>query len=277
MLTNSKIYHEIRPEANLKVDLAELWQYRDLFYYLIWRNLKVRYKQTVLGVLWVIFQPLITMVILSFFLGKLARVPSDGIPYPIFIFTGLIYWNYFSTAMLSTSTSLLENESLVKKVYFPRLIIPITNALTPLVDFTVTVVVLFGLMWFYRYHFYLRGVLFIPLLTLIVFLMATGGGLILASWNTRYRDVKYLTGFFIQILFYLSPIVYPASIIPAKFQWLLYLNPLAGVLTIAKQSLLKNNTLSWALLGVSVVAGLVLILAGSYYFRKSEKLMVDVL
>jgi len=268
---------EINSAKNTSFDWHELWRYRDLFFFLVWRNFKVRYKQTFLGLLWIILQPLITMAIISLVLGRLARFPSDGVPYPIFLFTALVFWNYFSVALTSTSNSLIEGQALVKKIYFPRIIIPFATAVTQLVDLVINILILFALMAVLRFEPNYWGILTLPLVAFVTFVLSTGLGLVLAAANTTYRDVRYLIGFFVQILFYLSPIIYSASLVPAKYQWIYYLNPVAGILTFARQSLLHHVTPNWSALLIGLAIGIVLTIFGWWYFHRVEKSMVDVL
>lgn len=274
---NKPIYKITPPTSLLKFDWQELWQYRDLLYILVWRNLKVRYKQTLAGVSWAIFQPFATMIIFTVFFGRLIHIPSDNIPYAIFVYTGLLYWNYFSTALAAASDSLVADESIIKKVYFPRILVPISTAATPLVDFFLAFFVLFILMVFFHFTPNFWGLLLIPVLVLITFMAASGLGLFMASMNAKYRDVRYLLGFFVQILFYVTPVIYPAGIIPAKFVWLFNLNPMSGVITLARDSLLHHNPFNWLLLATSFGISLLFILVGLAYFRKTERFFADVL
>lgn len=265
------------PRGLIKIDVREIWQYRDLLYILIWRNIKIRYKQTVIGIGWAIFQPLVTMSIFTLFFGRLAKIPSDNIPYAIFVYTGLLYWNYFSSALTTASDSLIEDESIVKKVYFPRIIVPLSTAATPIIDFFFAMIVLFILMGVFHFTPNFWGILLIPVLILITFLSASGLGLFLASLNVKYRDVRYILGFFIQILFFVSPIIYPASIVPAKFKLVFYLNPMSGVITSARDTLLHNFSPNWFLLLVSFAVSLIFVIAGIIYFRKTERFIADIL
>lgn len=273
-----KFSYEIKPPRGLiKIDLKEIWQYRDLLYILIWRNIKIRYKQTIVGIGWAIFQPLVSMSIFTVFFGRLAKIPSDNIPYAIFVFTGLLYWNYFSSALTMASDSLIEDESIIKKVYFPRIIVPISTAATPIIDFFFSVLVLFILMLVFRFTPNFWGILLIPALILITFLSASGLGLFLSSLNVKYRDVRYILGFFIQILFFISPIIYPASIVPDKFKLIFYLNPMSGVITSARDTLLHHFSPNWFLLLISLITGLIFIIGGIIYFRKTERFIADIL
>lgn len=277
MQTND-FYLEITPPKSLiAIDLNELWRFRDLFYIFVWRDIKVRYKQTILGILWAIFQPLLTMIIFTVFFGNLAKVPSDNIPYPIFVYTGLLLWNYFSTALTNASGCLLENEGIIKKVFFPRLILPFSATITPAIDFCFALVILFILMFFYHFTPGALGIILIPALLIISFLSAVGLGLFCAAVNVKYRDVRYILPFFIQLFMFITPVIYPVSIIPRRFQWLMFLNPMAGVITIARSSLLHTAIINWRLLGVSLVSALILLFFGITYFRKTERFFADVL
>lgn len=266
----------IRPKKmfNLR-DLKELWQYRELLYFFTWRDLKVRYKQTTIGILWAVVQPLVTMVIFSVFFGKLAQIPSDSVPYPIFVYVGLLFWQFFSGALTETSNALITNQSIVTKVYFPRLILPLSSVITKFVDFAIASVILLGLMIFYGYLPNLSGFFIIPLLLVITFMAAIGGGLFLSAINVKYRDVRYALPFFIQILLFLTPVIYPASI-AGKYSWILALNPMTGVIQSARAALLGTTPINWLLLFISFVACLCVLLVGIVYFKKVERYFADV-
>lgn len=267
----------IRPKKTFSWnDIRELWQYRELMYFFTWRDLKVRYKQTVIGVLWALFQPFITMVVFSVFFGGMAKMPSDGIPYPIFVYVGLLIWQFFSSALSDTSNCLVANQAIITKVYFPRLILPISAVLTKLVDFFVASIILIGMMLYYSYTPNLIGLLILPLLLFISFLAAVGGGLFLAAINVKYRDVRYALPFFIQILMFLTPVIYPASI-AGKYSWILALNPMTGVMKAARSALLGGAPINWMLLLASFVATLVLFIIGIIYFKKTERYFADII
>ena len=199
----------IRPKKTFNLqDFKEVWNYRELLYFFTWRDLKVRYKQTLIGVLWAILQPLITMVVFTVFFAKLAHIPSDGVPYPIFVYVGLLFWQFFSSALSETSNTLIANQSIITKVYFPRLILPLSAVLTKFVDFAIASIILIGLMIYYGYVPHLSGFFLIPLLLLITFMISVGSGLCLASINVKYRDVRYALPFFIQILLFITPVIF---------------------------------------------------------------------
>jgi lipopolysaccharide transport system permease protein len=266
----------IRPRKTFSWnDLKELWQYRELFYFFVWRDLKVRYKQTMIGALWAIFQPFITMVVFSIFFGKFIKVPSDGIPYPIFVYTGLLLWQFFSSSLTETSNSLVANKNIVTKVYFPRLILPISSVLTKFVDFSIASIILVGLMAYYHYLPNLTGLLILPLLLLITFMAAVGLGLFLAAVNVKYRDVRYVLPFFIQLLIFVTPVIYPASI-TGKYSWILALNPMTGVIKAARAAILGNAPINWLLLLISGVACLIMLIIGVFFFKKTERYFADI-
>ncbi|MEN9524280.1 MAG: hypothetical protein RL536_349 [Candidatus Parcubacteria bacterium] len=257
-------------------DLKEIWQYKELLYFFSWRDLKVRYKQTTIGVSWAIVQPLATMIVFSVFFGKLAGIPSDGIPYPIFVYTGLLFWQFFSAALSQTSNSLIGNAAIVTKVYFPRILLPISGVITQFVDFFIASLVLVGLMLYYGYIPHMTGILVMPLLLFITFLASVGGGLFLASINVKYRDVKYALPFFIQILLFVTPVIYPASL-AGKYSWILAINPMTGVIKGARGALLGNEPINWLLLLISFVAVITLFIVGLYFFKKTERYFADII
>ena len=257
-------------------DLREIWQYKELLYFFTWRDLKVRYKQTAIGAAWAIFQPLMTMVVFTIFFGKLAKMPSDGVPYPIFVYTGLLFWQFFSTALSNTSMCLISNQSIITKVYFPRLILPISSVLTQLVDFAIAGVILIGMMFYYGYHPNIVGMLLIPLLLLISFMASVGGGLFLASVNVKYKDVKYILPFFIQMLMFVTPVIYPASI-AGKYSWILAINPMTGVIQNARAALLGTAPINWLLIGISFTATFILLAIGVVVFKKTERYFADII
>ncbi len=270
-------YQIVPPKRWLNLNLNEIWRFRELLYIFVWRDIKVRYKQTALGVAWAIFQPLVTMIIFTLFFGRLAKVPSENIPYPIFVYTGLLFWNYYSTALSNATNSFIENENIIKKIYFPRLILPLSTVATPAIDFIFAFLVLVGLMIFYHYTPNLIGLLAIPFLLLLAFVAVSGLGLFLASVNVKFRDVRYILPFFIQMLLFVTPVIYPVSIVPDRFQWVLYLNPMTAVITMARSFLLGTGAIDWSLVGISVLASLFLFTLGLLYFQKTERFFADVI
>lgn len=273
----SLTYEITPPKGLIRFNLKEIWQYRDLLYILIMRNIKVRYKQTIVGFAGAIISPFFSMVIFTVIFGKLAKIPSDNIPYAIFVYSGLLYWTYFSTAISGASASFVSDASIIQKVYFPRLILPLSTSITPMIDFGIAFVILCLLIVYYHFTPALLGFLLIPVLLLITFCTATGIGLIAASLNVKYRDVSSALSFFVQILLYATPIIYPVSIIPQQWQWLIYINPIAGVVTSARNSMLRTASVDWKILLLSLGVSLVLLFIGIIYFRKTEKYFADIL
>lgn len=266
----------IKPKKTFSLDdVREIWRYKELLYFLSWRDIKVRYKQTIVGVGWAIFQPLMTMVVFTVFFGKLAQMPSDGIPYPIFVYSGLLFWQFFSSSLSEVSNCLISNAAIITKVYFPRIILPISGVITKFVDFFVASVILIGLMIYYGYTPHLAGILIVPLLLIISFLAALGGGLVLASINVKYRDVRYVMPYFMQMLLFLTPVIYPSSI-AGKYSWLLAINPMTGVIKAARGALLGTEPVNWLLLGISLVAVIILSVIGVYFFKKTERYFADI-
>ncbi len=266
----------IRPKKIFQwSDLREMWQYKELLYFFSWRDIKVRYKQTVVGVSWAVFQPFITMVVFSVFFGKLAGMPSDGVPYPIFVFAGLIFWQFFSSSLSDASNCLVSNQSIVQKIYFPRLILPVSATLTKLIDFVIAAVILLGMMVFYGYGANILGFLIFPLLILISFMAAVGTGLYLAAINVKYRDVRYAVPFFIQIMLFVTPVIYPPSL-AGKYSWILALNPMTGVIKAARAALFNSEPINWMLLGISAATCFLLLAGGIYVFKKTEHYFADI-
>ena len=266
----------IKPKKTFSLsDLKEIWQYKELLYFFTWRDLKVRYKQTAIGILWAIFQPFMTMVVFSIFFGKLAKMPSDGIPYPIFVYTGLLLWQFFSSALAETSSCLVANKAIITKVYFPRLILPLSSVATKLVDFAIASSILVGLMAYYHYLPNLAGLLILPLLLLITFMAAVGFGLFLAAINVKYRDVRYVLPFFIQMMLFVTPVIYPASI-AGKYSWILAMNPMTGVIKAARAAILGNAPINCELLLISGIACLIMLSIGIIYFKKTERYFADI-
>jgi lipopolysaccharide transport system permease protein len=261
--------------------LRDVWEYRELLYFLVWRDVKVRYKQTALGAAWAILQPLMTMVVFTIFFGKLAGVGSDGLPYPIFSYAALLPWTFFAQGLSQSSDSLVGSANLVRKVYFPRLVIPGASVLAGVVDFAIAFVVLFGLMAYYGI-WPSSAVVFLPLFLLLAFATALGVGMWLAALNVQYRDVKYVVPFFIQLWLFVTPVIYPASRVTTKLAelglptWIYGLNPMAGVVEGFRWSLLGVGTRPGPVILASAVVTTVLLLSGAFYFRRMERTFADV-
>ena len=255
--------------------LGELWDYRELFYFLIWRDVKVRYKQTVLGATWAILQPFLTMVIFSLFFGLLAGMESEGLPYPIFSYAALVPWMFFAGGVGQSAASLVLNANLVKKVYFPRMVVPVSAVLSGFVDFILAFIVLLGMMLYYKIY-PTANVVWLPVLFLLGLTTTIGVGLWLSAINVEYRDVRYVTPFLIQAWMFATPIVYPSSLIPEPWRTLYGINPMAGVVEGFRWALLGTDTQPGAMVLVSALAALALLVGGLYYFRRSEKNFSDV-
>ncbi|MEN9582618.1 MAG: hypothetical protein RL641_572, partial [Candidatus Parcubacteria bacterium] len=234
----------IRPKKLFSFrDLKEIWDYRELLYFLTWRDLKVRYKQTAIGIMWAVFQPFLTMVVFTIFFSNLLGVPSDGVPYPIFVYSGLLFWQFFSTALSDTSNVLITNQAIVTKVYFPRLLLPLSSVMTKFIDFIIAAIILAGMMVYYGYTPSVSAIFVIPILLILTFMASVGLGLFLASINIKYRDVRYALPFFIQMLLFVTPVIYPAGI-AGKYSWILALNPMMGVIQSARATLLGTTELN---------------------------------
>ena len=267
----------IRPKKIFSLeDIREIWRYKELLYFFTWRDLKVRYKQTFIGIAWAIFQPFITMVVFSIFFGKFAKMPSDGVPYPIFVYVGLLFWQFFSTALSDTSNTLITNQAIITKVYFPRLILPISSVMTKFIDFIIATIILIGMMIYYGYMPHISGLLILPLLLLITFMASVGLGLFLASINVKYRDVRYALPFFIQILLFVTPVIYPASI-AGKYSFILALNPMMGVIQNARAALLGTAPINWLLILISFAVTFIIMIFGIYFFKKTERYFADII
>jgi lipopolysaccharide transport system permease protein len=266
----------IQPGGGLfHLDLKAIWHYRELLYFLIWRDVKVRYKQTAIGVGWAIFQPLMTMIIFTVVFGNFAKIPSDGLPYPIFAFTALLPWNNFAQAISRSGVSLVGSANLISKVYFPRLIIPLSAAVAPLVDFAMAFVILLAMMaWFGIAPTW--GVLALPLFLLLALSTALAVGLWLSALDVRYRDVGYTIPFVVQIWMYASPVAYPVSLVPERWRLLYSLNPMAGVIEGFRWALLGTGDPDFGVMTASAVVVIALLLGGIVYFRQMERTFADV-
>ena len=255
--------------------LGELWEYRELLYFLVWRDIKVRYKQTALGAAWAILQPVLTMMVFSVFFGRLAKVPSDGIPYPVFVYAALIPWQLFSYALSESANSLVSSQNLIQKVYFPRLVIPIAGVLAGLVDFAIAFVVLLGMMAYYGIR-PTAAILVLPVFIVFAVAAALAVGLWLSALNVRFRDVRYTIPFLTQFWMFATPVAYPSSLVPEKWRALYGLNPMAGVVEGFRWALLGKSTSPGPLLWVSVAAVILLLIGGLAYFRRMEKTFADI-
>ena len=259
----------------ITLKLRELWEYHELLYFLTWRDIKVRYKQTVLGGAWAIIQPFFTMVIFSLFFGKLAKIPSDGIPYPIFSFAALVPWTFFANGLSQSSNSLVGSANLIKKVYFPRLVVPISSVVSGTIDFVIAFVVLLGMMVYYRI-LPTSNAIYLPPLLLLDFVTSLGVGLWFSAMNVQFRDVRYAVPFLVQAWMFASPIAYPSSLLSEPWQTIYGLNPMVGVVEGFRWALLGTNTAPGPIIAVSSMAALGILISGAYYFRRMEKTFADV-
>lgn len=259
----------------VRLGLSEVWAYRELTYFLTWRDIKVRYKQTALGAAWAVIQPFMTMVVFSLFFGRLAQIPSDGVPYPIFSFAALVPWTFFANGVTLSSQSMVGNSSLITKVYFPRLIVPTAAVVSGLVDFGIAFVVLLIMMAFYgiipTWH-----VVVLPGLLLLALVSALGVGLWLSAMNVKYRDVRYVVPFLIQLWLFATPIAYPSNLLEQPWRTLYGMNPMVGVVEGFRWALLDVDTAPGLMVIFSTIAAIVLLITGAYYFRRMEKTFADV-
>lgn len=264
------------PGKGINLNLPELWAYRELLFYLAWREVKIRYKQTVMGAGWAILQPLFTMVIFTLLFGKLAKMPSDGIPYPLFSYSGLILWIYFSGALTHASTSLVSNANMLTKVYFPRIFYPAAPAISGLLDYLIALIVLFVMMVVYGFIPPL-SIVILPIIIAGTILFATGLGCILSSICVKYRDVQFALPFFIQLAMFASPVIYPISFVPDNLQWLLYLNPMTGFLDAHRSCLLGHVSLDLMGLLIALVISIMIFIIGVVYLKKTEYYFADLI
>lgn len=255
--------------------LGELWAYRELLYFMVWRDIKVRYKQTVLGVAWAVIQPFLTMMVFSLFFGRLAKVPSDGVPYPIFSYAALVPWNFFANGLSQSSDSLVGNANLLKKVYFPRLAIPIGAVLSGVIDFTIAFAVLAAMMLYYGIVPTIHS-LWLPGFVLLALVTSLGVGLWLSALNVEFRDVRYVVPFIVQFWMFATPIAYPSSLLSEPWRTVYGLNPMAGVVEGFRWALVGTRTSPGPMLAASAAAALVILASGALYFRRMEKTFADV-
>lgn len=276
---NKSFVKIIKPLNNWwQIDLDELWQYRDLFYIFVWRDLKVRYKQTFLGIGWVVFQPLVTATIFTIFFGNLAKIPSGQLPYPLFVLCGLVYWSFFSSALTHSSSSLIENENVIKKVFFPKIILPLSSIITCLVDFSINLVIL--LLSSILIFKHIPSVSLFPITVLgalITSIASCGLGMFLSALNVKFRDVRYILPFFIQILIFLTPVIYPTSIARPSNQLILAINPLTWVIESTRSAISGSFTLNVPHFAISLISSLLIFIGGLFYFRFTEKFFADII
>lgn len=267
----------IKPQKGLAaLDLKGLWEYRELLYFLTWRDVKVRYKQTVVGAAWAVFQPFFTMIVFTVFFGKIAKIPSDGYPYPIFSYSGLLLWTYFANAVSKSGTSVVGSANLITKVYFPRLIIPLSSSLSGILDYFIALSLLVVMMFYFKIT---PGptLLLLPPLLILTFISATGIGMWLSAMNVKYRDINYIIPFFIQLMLFATPVIYPTSQVPERYRWALSLNPMSGVIEAHRACILGYETINWESLLISTTVGVVLFISGVMYFKSTERSFADII
>jgi lipopolysaccharide transport system permease protein len=273
---NGKPFAIREPSKGFSLKLKELVEFHELIYFLTWRDLKVRYKQTALGVVWAILQPFLTMVVFTIFFGRLAKIPSDGVPYPIFSYAALLPWQLFANGVTNSSNSLVNNSNLITKIYFPRLIMPISSVGGGLIDFCVAFLVLIGMMFYYGITPTL-SILTLPFFILLAIATSFSVSLWLSAINVKYRDVRYTIPFLTQIWLFLTPIAYPSSLVPEKWSLIYGLNPMAGVVEGFRWALLGQSNQNWYLISASVLIVIVLLIGGLIYFKRMERTFADII
>jgi lipopolysaccharide transport system permease protein len=273
----TKPFVHIKPKKGWQVlNLRELKEYKDLLYFLVLRDITVKYKQTVFGGLWAIIQPFFSMVVFTLFFGKLAKMPSDGVPYPIFNYSALVAWAYFAHSVTGSVQSLIGNAGLISKVYFPRLMIPLTPLLAGLLDFLIAFVVLIGMMLYFKIYPTVY-ILLLPFLVVLMMLAAGGAGMLLAALNAKYRDIGYTVPFLVQLWMFLSPIVYPSSMVPEKYRLLYALNPMVGIIEGFRSALLGTTAFPTVMVVFSAFVSMLLFLSGMFYFKQTERYFADII
>jgi len=264
----------IEPRAWLVPDLHELWAYRELLYFLMWRDVKVRYKQTVLGILWVVLQPLMMMLVFAFLFGRMAGIKSDGIPYSLFAYAGLLPWTFFASAVNAAGNSVVNSAGLITKVYFPRMLVPAAAVGATLVDFAVSFVPLAIMMIFWRVRL-TSQLLLLPIFIVMLVILALGVGMWMAALNTKYRDIRLALPFLLQLWFFASPIIYPSSLVEGKLSWLLALNPMAGIIEGFRGSLYGHRPFDWPAIGYAGVAAILILVYATYNYKRAERQFAD--
>lgn len=275
-LATSKPVLRITPPAGWwETPLQELWAYRELLYFIVWRDIKIRYKQTLIGAAWAVLQPLLTMMVFSLVFGKLAHIPSDGLPYPVFYYSALLPWMYFASSLQNATNTIVENQRVITKVYFPRLALPLASVIAGLVDFGISFLMFVAIMLYYRVR-PTAELLWLPVFLLLALLTALGAGMWLSALNALYRDVRYVLPFLVQFWLFASPVAYPSSLVPAKWRWLYGLNPMAGVIEGFRRSLAGRGEIPWRMLVASAGVMVLIFVSGLAYFQKTETIVADV-
>lgn len=271
---NSEIV--IQPKSTSVIDFKEILNFRELFYIFTWRDIKVRYKQTILGILWVIFQPLTTTVIFTVFFGNLAKIPSGDLPYPLFVLTGLVFWNFFSNAVTAATNSMIDNEGIIKKVYFPKLILPLSSIITASFDFAINLLILFIIAAAFGFYPKIAVLILFPFSMIVTAVSAAGTGFLLSALNVKYRDVRYILPFFIQILIFLTPVIYPLSIVQENQKLVMALNPMTGAIETARTVFAAGQTPDPLVMAISAISAVLILILGTYYFSKTERFFADI-
>jgi lipopolysaccharide transport system permease protein len=266
---------EIGRSRGIGQTVAALWRDRELLYFLAWKDIKVKYKQTALGVAWAILQPLMGMILFTLLFGRVAKLPSDGLPYPLFYYASLLSWTYFSTALIMASNSVVSNTSLITKVYFPRILLPAAAVIGSLLDLAIASVILFGLLVFYEVPFS-PGLVLLPLVLILLVVCTLGFGQLVAALNVNYRDIKHALPFFVQLWMFASPVVYPMSMVPERYHWLVSLNPIVGIIETTR-ALIAGRPVPWEWLGVSCVVTVLVFILGLWYFQRTARRFADVI
>ena len=267
----------IKPRSKwIPINFKELYNYRELLYFLTRRDISVRYKQTLLGITWAILQPLFMMIVFTIFFGNMAKVPSEGVPYPIFSYSGLLLWTYFSQALSLSANSTVSEANLITKVYFPRLLIPAAAPVAGLLDYLIAMSILCVMMIWYRVTPSL-SMLLLPLLVFCAFIAATGVGMWLSALNVKYRDIRYTIPFLVQLWLFATPVIYPITLLPEKYRWLLSLNPMGGVIDAHRACILGHKPIDWVSLGISMGTTLLIFVTGVFYFRRMERSFADII
>jgi lipopolysaccharide transport system permease protein len=275
MSANNEII--IKPKDKISINFREIWHYRELFYFFTWRDIKVRYKQTAIGASWAIVQPFTTMIVFTLFFNKVAGIKSGNVPYAIFSYTGLLFWNYFSSALTQVSGSFVANQAVITKIYFPRIIIPMSATLLGVVDFFFASIVFGGLAVYYHIVPGGEGLLLVIPMLLLSVLTALGVGTLFAALNVKYRDVSSLVPFVVQIGMFVTPVIYPVSLVPHRFQWILSLNPMSSVIDTMRAGLIHQGSINWAQIGISCVSAAVILWIGLSYFKHTERQFADII
>ena len=278
MISNKNNYEVIikAKKGFFSVDLPEIWEYRELLFFLALREIKVRYKQTIMGASWAVLQPFLTMIVFTIIFGNFAKIPSEKIPYPIFSYSGLVLWTYFSTSISQAGNSLVGNSNLVTKVYFPRLFIPTSSCLAGLVDYGVAMIITLLMMIYYKFVPSIKMII-VPLVVFTTFILASGISYWISSLCVKYRDIKFILPFFIQLLMFTAAVIYPTNMVSEKYRWLLYLNPMTGLINAHRASLLGYKEINFDTLGISIIMSLFIFITGIIFLKNTEKGFADLI